>query len=83
MGVIAGLIYFVIPAALAVGLLYLVFRLVFQRLNEKEAAEKQQTELRKRLEEEFPDSADIERDLRGELSSEEIDRSISELKQDK
>lgn len=81
MGVIAGLIYFVIPAALAVGLLYLVFRMFFQKLNDKEAAERQQTELRKRLEEEFPDP--IEKDLRGELSSEEIDRSINELKQDK
>lgn len=81
LGVIAGLIYFVIPAAMAVGLLYLVFRMFFQKLSEKEAAEKQQTELRKRLEEEFPDP--IEKDLKGELSAEEIDRSISELKQDK
>lgn len=81
MGVIAGLIYVVIPAALAVGFLYLVFRMFFQKLSDKEAAEKQQSELRKRLEEEFPDP--IEKDLKGELSAEEIDRSISELKQDK
>lgn len=80
---IAGLIYVVIPAALAIGLLYFVFRMFFQKLNDKEVAERQQSELRKRLEEEFPDSADIERDLRGELSTEEIDRSINELKQDK
>ncbi len=83
MGVIAALIYFVLPASLAIAILYFVFRLVFQKISDKEKAEKHQTELRKRLAEEFPDQPGLSTDLHGELTTEEIEISIKELKQER
>lgn len=82
MSVVAALIYFVVPVACAIGVLYLVFKVFFKDLQRREAVEKEQTELRKRLMEEFPEHKEIERDLNGELTDEEIEQSISELKKE-
>ena len=81
MSVVAGLIYFVIPIAVAIGVLYLIFKVFFKDMQRREAAEKEQTELRKRLLEEFPEHREPERDLKGGLTEEEIEQSIAELKE--
>lgn len=82
MSVVAALVYFVIPVALAIGVLYLIFKVFFKDMQRREAAEREQTELRKRLMEEFPEHKEVELDLKGELTDEEIDQSIAELKQE-
>jgi uncharacterized membrane protein len=82
LSVVAALIYFVVPVACAIGVLYLIFKVFFKDLKRREAAEKEQTELRKRLMEEFPEHKEIERDLNGDLTDEEIEHSIAELKKE-
>jgi flagellar biosynthesis/type III secretory pathway M-ring protein FliF/YscJ len=82
LSVVAALIYFVVPVACAIGVLYLIFKVFFKDLKRREAAEKEQTELRKRLMEEFPENKEIERDLNGDLTDEEIEQSIAELKKE-
>ena len=82
MSVVAALIYFVVPVACAIGVLYLIFKVFFKDLQRREAAEREQTELRKRLMEEFPEHKEIERDLNGDLTDEEIEQSIAELKKE-
>lgn len=80
MGVIALLIYIVLPSLAILGILYLLFRWLFASLHNQERREKQHAELREKLKTAFPDHALHEKDLVNELTSEEIDTSIAELK---
>lgn len=82
MSVIAALIYFFIPVAFAIGLLYLVFRVVFRGIHHREQKEAENAELREKLEAAFPDTESIKDVMANKLTDDEIDRSIHELKQD-
>lgn len=82
MSVIAALVYFVIPVALAIGLLFLIFKLLFKGINQREQKEIEDAELRERLKAALPDTQSIDDVMATKPTDEEIDRSIHELKQD-
>ena len=83
MGAIALLIYIVLPSLAIIGILYFLFRWLFENFHNQELIEKQEAELREKLQAAFPDHALQTKDLENELTSEEIDASIAELKNDK
>jgi hypothetical protein len=82
LSIIAALLYFVLPVALAIGLLFLIFRLLFKGIHHREQREAEDAELREKLKAAFPDTQSIGDVMETKPTDDEIDQSIQELKQD-